>query len=196
MDIYLNWNKSGGGSCLLDGKSSSALGTQPGWMQKDKEPFNLYFRTPNGQSQNSSPVDLAGWSIVISGKMSLSDVALDLFDDDGFVAAGADDDLHYSNSVTVDSAALDTHLATETSVQIFIDIECIKNDGTEIRTFRLKPTISKRVRQGTESLPETPEPEYLLKSEFEARLAALFNIANGKRLLITDEGNVGSEDVP
>jgi hypothetical protein len=74
-----------------------------------------------------------------------------------------------------------------------LEVSYVDGDGEDtIASFRID--ILNDYVKGTEGDPPPAVPTYYTAAQVEARLAALLNIAAGKRLVIDTDGNLSSED--
>lgn len=175
--LYIDIDKPGGLSCLLDGKTSSQLQTEPMLVQGDCFTLKLFFRRRGVLGAASTPITLAaGSEIVLAGKHidDLGAVTL-LFNATSFAETGSGDDLHYEATLDLNTVELDAKVGTNKDISVRIDVE-VEDAGNDMRaTYQFDATVRHQVYDGeadpTPGTPAYPHPDLLYtKAEIDARI--------------------------
>lgn len=167
-NLYIDIDRPGGLPCLLDGKASSLLQSEPQMVHADQFPLNVYFRRRGSAGAASTAVDLgAGKTLILAGKKSaVLATGETLFSAAGFEAAGEGDDLHYTADLNLNTGALATALGTENTLPVRVDIEIQTAGNAQRITYQFNLTISRQVYAGEpapdEALPPYPHPSAIV----------------------------------
>ena len=158
--LYIDADRPGGLSCLLEGKTSATVSETPRATQGDEFLLKLYFRRRGSPSKASTPADIAPSAIVFAGKKAdnLGATTL-LFSTASFVAAGEGDDAHYEAVLNLNTPELDAAFGSEKSVAARVDVELQNTDNSRRLTYQFDWIISRQAYAG-EATPTPGTPEY------------------------------------
>ena len=165
--LYIDADRPGGLSCLLEGKTSATVSETPRATQGDEFLLKLYFRRRGSPSEASTPADIAPSAIVFAGKKAdnLGATTL-LFSTASFVASGEGDDLRYEAVLNLNTPELDAAFGSEKSVAARVDVELQNTDNSRRLTYQFDWIISRQAYAGeaspTPGTPPYPHPSKLV----------------------------------
>jgi hypothetical protein len=189
LALYIDVDSAGkGGTPLLDGKASSRAPSLPVFVQGDKVPLELYFRTVATSALNASAaVEIpAGTAIVLDGKLpsKLADAdSLSLFSSSAFAVAGADDDLCYQTTLDLTDDKIEAAFVaapTVTSLTVRVDVELQNADNSDRLTFQFDITLKRQVYKG-EPVTTGGAPSYYNAEQSDDRFVQIH--ADGARVV-------------
>lgn len=192
--LFIDVDRPGGQPCLLEGKTSAALAGDPLLAQGDTFNLKLYFRRRGVAGAASTAVELAPGGIVFAGKHvdSLGEETV-LFSASAFTVEGTGDDLRYACGLNLNTTELHAKIGTAKTLPVRIDVEVQDEVNGKRLTFQFDATVRHQVYE--DEPPAEPALTYYTAAQVDAILAALLNIAEGKRLVVDADGNISSEDV-
>lgn len=185
--LFIDVDRPGGLSCLMDGRASSALQDTPRVAQSDIFLLKLYFRKRGATTAPSTTADVDPGAIVFAGKKADNLGALTLlFSAIDFVAVGAEDDAHYEAVLDLTSDELSGAFGTEKSITARVDVELQNGDNTRRLTYQFDMIVSRQA-YGGEANPMPGTPAYPPPSSLLTRsLAITTEIAEAAQEVVVD----------
>lgn len=158
--LYIDADRPGGLSCLLQGKTSSAVSETPRAVQGDEFLLQLYFRKRGSPSAASTAATVSPAAIVFAAKKAdnLGATTL-LFSTAAFAPAGEGDDARYEAVLNLNTPELDAAFGTEKTVTARVDVELQNADNSRRLTYQFDWFISRQAYAG-EATPTPGTPTY------------------------------------
>ncbi|WP_448579277.1 hypothetical protein [Thermosphaera sp.] len=190
--LYIDADRPGGRSCLLEGKTSAPLGDTPRVVQADAFVLKLYFRKRMSAGSPSTPAPVSPSAIILAAKRAddLSATTL-LFSAADFSPAGEGDDRHYEAILNLHTPEMDAAFGTDKTMLARVDIELQNADNTRRLTYQFDLTVVRQV-YGGEATPTPGTPPYPHPSLIITKIRGTINLDEGSSSATVENLGLGA----